>query len=156
MSYLEHRPRTKKEMLDHLKNKGYGEDEIREAVALLEKAGYMSDAEYSAQFMKYGFDRGWSYFRVQRELEKRGVREEDMQAGRFDYEDEYDVDVDEEDEKRALALGEKFAAAEDRIDRKRMGRLQRRLAGYGYGRQTIYHVTETIYNRYGKDGDPDA
>jgi regulatory protein len=151
MSYIEHRPRTKKEMRDHLEKKGYEENEIQDVIALMEKAHYMSDASYSAQFMKYGFDKGWSYFRVRMELEKRGVSEQDIEAGRFDYEDEYDVDIDEEDEKRALGLAEKFAAAEDITDRKSMGKLQRRLAGFGYGRSTIYHVTETIYNRYGKE-----
>ena len=72
-SYLSARPRTEKQLRDHLARKGCGKEDIRETVAELKEYGYIDDREYCRMYFEYGFEKKRGTGRIIRELKDRGV-----------------------------------------------------------------------------------
>ena len=58
VSYLNSRPRTRQELIRHLKDKGFSENEILETVDELEQYHYIDDLAYSRMYFEYGFQKG--------------------------------------------------------------------------------------------------
>ena len=58
VSYLNSRPRTRQEVMRHLKDKGFSEEEILETVKELEEYHYIDDLAYSRMYFEYGFEKG--------------------------------------------------------------------------------------------------
>ena len=68
VSYLNSRPRTRQELIRHLKDKGFSENEILETVDELEQYHYIDDLAYSRMYFEYGFQKGRGRMRIRREL----------------------------------------------------------------------------------------
>ncbi|MCI2062751.1 MAG: recombination regulator RecX [Eubacteriaceae bacterium] len=151
LRYIENRAHTKKEMKDHLLKKGFAEADADDAVKRLSDVRYLDDVSYSAQFLKYGFGKGWSVNRVKQELRKRGVADNDIAQGIYVYEDEYETDVESGEAERAYAQAEKFMKTAETADQKTMGRLGRRLAGFGYAPGVVYKTVGAVMEKYQKD-----
>ena len=73
VSYLNSRPRTRQELIRHLKDKGFSENEILETVDELEQYHYIDDLAYSRMYFEYGFQKGRGRMRIRRELAEKGV-----------------------------------------------------------------------------------
>ena len=73
VSYLNSRPRTRQELIRHLKDKRFSENEILETVDELEQYHYIDDLAYSRMYFEYGFQKGRGRMRIRRELAEKGV-----------------------------------------------------------------------------------
>ena len=88
LRYLAHRPRTENEMFRHLSEKGFQDEEIREALQELTTKKYIDDIEYGNMYLRYGFEKGRGIKRLQRELQDKGLSAEDIKKAIFAYENE--------------------------------------------------------------------
>jgi len=151
MRYLENRAHTKQEMKEYLLKKGFEEADADDAVQRLSEVRYLDDVSYSAQFLKYGFGKGWSVNRVKQELRKRGVSDNDIVQGIYAYEDENETDIESGEAGRAFVQAEKFMRTAEAADQKTMGRLGRRLSGFGYAPGVVYKTVGLVMKKYQKD-----
>lgn len=143
LRYLEHRMRTEKEMRTRLREKEFAEDEIDDTVSWLKQMGYISDHSYAAEYLRFGFEKGRGIARIRAELREKGLSDEDIQKGIYDYEDEYEIDIMEAEFERALAQAQKTAGT-GAFDEKAEAKLGRRLHSLGYGSSVIYKVIGRI------------
>lgn len=52
LRFLGHRPRSRKEIRDKLREKEFAEDEIEDTIAVLERAGLVNDAEFARMYIR--------------------------------------------------------------------------------------------------------
>lgn len=140
VSYLNSRPRTRQEVMRHLKDKGFFEEEILETVKELEEYHYIDDLAYSRMYFEYGFEKGRGRNRIRRELAEKGVSSEIIEIAYDELEevpDEFEM---------ALSIAESIVRGIDPSEleysekRKLEGRIGRRLAGRGFSMDTIHKV----------------
>ena len=139
--YLAPRPRTEKEVRKRLADRGFGSEEIEPVIAELKAGRYIDDAAYGCSYLIYAFRKERSLSRARYEMKEKGLSAEAIQQAIFDYEDEFDVDIEAEEEKRALAASEKFISQKG-SGRKQIAALGRRLNGLGYSTGIIYRMME--------------
>ena len=118
VSYLNSRPRTRQELIRHLKDKGFSENEILETVDELEQYHYIDDLAYSRMYFEYGFQKGRGRMRIRRELAEKGVAAdvieiafEELEEIPDEFETAYSI---AESIVRAGVCGEAEAGGEDR------------------------------------------
>ena len=70
---LGRRAMTAQQLAAKLQDKGYGDDEIQETLALFQSYGYLNDREYALEFARTRAARGQGAYRIGRELRERGV-----------------------------------------------------------------------------------
>ena len=131
--YLASRMRTCGEMEEHLKKKGFPDDEIAEVIDEFKDFRYLDDEEYCRQYINYASDKGKGASRIRQELAQKGVSRDVIG---FALEDYYDRDAELE---RALKQAEKTLAGKP-LDEKMKGRLGRRLISLGYSSDVVYKV----------------
>lgn len=152
--YLASRPRTEKEVRKRLSDRGFGAEEIDETIEELKNGRYIDDAAYGCSYLIFAFDRNRSLARAKYEMKERGLSQEDIQQAIFDYEDEFDVDLEAEEEKRALRAAEKFIQVKG-AGEKQIAALGRRLKGLGYSTGIIFRMMdrfrESGRDEYGED-----
>ena len=102
-SYLDTRMRTCAEVERKLKEKGYDEDEILEAVNELTGMRYLDDYQYALRYYEYNREKRRGSGRAARELAEKGVDAETIRYAREDF--LYSEKVDEYAD--ALAVAEK-------------------------------------------------
>ena len=131
--YLAYRARSTGEMKKHLKEKGYGPDEIDQVIADFVDYGYLDDEDYCRQYIKYAFGKGKGPVRVKQELAEKGIDRDIISFALEDYE------AEESDLDRALAQARK-TAGDKPMDEKMIGRIGRRLVSLGYSTDIAYKV----------------
>lgn len=140
VSYLNSRPRTRQEVMWHLKDKGFSEEEILETVKELEEYHYIDDLAYSRMYFEYGFEKGRGRNRIRRELAEKGVSSEIIEIAYDELEevpDEFEM---------ALSIAGSIVRGIDPSEleysekRKLERRIGRRLAGRGFSMDTIHKV----------------
>lgn len=140
VSYLNSRPRTRQEVMRHLKDKGFSEEEILETVKELEEYHYIDDLAYSRMYFEYGFEKGRGRNRIRRELAEKGVSSEIIEIAYDELEevpDEFEM---------ALSIAGSIVRGIDPSEleysekRKLEGRIGRRLVGRGFSMDTIHKV----------------
>ena len=140
VSYLNSRPRTRQEVMRHLKDKGFSEEEILETVKELDEYHYIDDLAYSRMYFEYGFEKGRGRNRIRRELAEKGVSSEIIEIAYDELEevpDEFEM---------ALSIAGSIVRGIDPSEleysekRKLEGRIGRRLAGRGFSMDTIHKV----------------
>lgn len=145
LRYLEHRMRTAKEMKNRLNEKGFSEDEIAETMDWLTSKKYVDDVNYGSEYLRMGFEKGRGISRIKYELKEKGISSEDIQAAIFAYEDEYQIDIMEEEYDRALAQARR-AVRLNGADEKGLAKTGRRLNSLGYSSSIIFKVISVIRN----------
>lgn len=131
--YLASRIRSTGELREHLKKKGYQEDEIQQVVHDFTELHYLNDENYCEQYIRYAQNKGRGATRIWQELAKKGIDRDIIQFAIEDY-------VDQEEEfQRALEQAEKTLAGKP-LDEKMKGRIGRRLTSLGYSMDIIYKV----------------
>ena len=140
VSYLNSRPRTRQELIRHLKDKGFSENEILETVDELEQYHYIDDLAYSRMYFEYGFQKGRGRMRIRRELAEKGVAADVIEIAYEELEeipDEFET---------AYSIAESIVRGIDPKElefaekRKLEGKIGRRLAGRGFSMDTIHKV----------------
>ena len=71
--YLNVKPRTRQQVMQYLKRKGFEDVEIKDTVDELEARRYINDLDYSIMYFEYGFEKGRGISRIKRELAEKGV-----------------------------------------------------------------------------------
>lgn len=144
VNYLSTKPRTRLQVIRHLKGKGFAEEDIREAIAELEEYGYINDLEYCRMYFQYGFEKGRGSARIRHELAGKGVSSETIEAA---YEELEDIPDEYE---AAAAIAEAMLTTVDmdgleHDERRRLrGRVGRRLLSRGLSSDTVYKVIRKL------------
>lgn len=147
MGYLANRPRSQKKVEEYLREKGYEEDKIKDAVAYLLERKYLNDVEYAYMYIRYGLRKGKSLFRIKYELASEGVAEFDIEDGIYMFEENESMSIAqierENAEKEAMKI---FKGDEENLSyeekKKKLDKLARRLNTKGYSAGFITSVLE--------------
>jgi len=77
VKYLSFKARTKKEVIEKLKEKEYSDEIIEKVINLLEKYNYIDDYAYAGSFLRDKFNlKGFGTIRIKYELKQKGISEE--------------------------------------------------------------------------------
>ena len=103
LTFLDTRMRTRAEVEKRLREKGYAQEEITEAVNDLIGMRYLDDYQYALRYYEYNREKRRGSARAARELAEKGVDPETVRYAREDF--LYSENVDEYAD--ALAVAEK-------------------------------------------------
>ncbi|HWQ79196.1 MAG TPA: regulatory protein RecX [Anaerovoracaceae bacterium] len=160
LSYLEHRARTACEVKAHLLSKGFPEEETEEALRYLQELGYLDDAGYCREYIRYGISKGRGPVRLQSELAEKGI---DAALIREALEEDFDRQAEKDSAMREaykiirpgrdidVAFDGERASGPDGIkqaddqpggrpDEKTVAKIGRKLSSLGYHTEVIYEV----------------
>lgn len=144
LSYLEHRERTTFEVKSHLVSKGFEEDEIEEELNRLKELGYVDDARYCGDYIRYGAGKGRGPVRLQHELAEKGV---DAGLIREALEESYDRQTERD---AAMKEAKKLLKEQEgRPYEKTLAKIGRKLNTLGYHTDVIYDIIRKIGNSWG-------
>lgn len=150
LHYLERRARTAYEMKAYLLSKGFQEEETEETLEYLQELGYVDDAAYCRDYIRYGKSKGRGPLRLQSELAEKGIGasliretlEED-----FDRQAEKDAALREakkifksKRDNNVAFGGEPDLRPGGRPDEKNAARIGRKLSSLGYHTEVIYEI----------------
>ena len=147
-SYLSARPRTEKQLRDHLARKGCGKEDIRETVAELKEYGYIDDREYCRMYFEYGFEKKRGTGRIIRELKDRGVSSDVIECVYSSLEyvpDQYEAAMSAAVEGAPPPDEEEIAEMPYEDRRRLAARTGRRLASRGFSQDVVYRVIRKLY-----------
>ena len=151
--FVSRRMKTEKEVIKHLMDLGFSEEEANEVVESLKSDGYINDEEYAILFLANAFQKGRSLNRAKRELNSLGVSELCIEDAlyRLETEEHYGITgrVILSEEERAneamLKVLEKSGySISDKVPEKVYARVARNLAGKGYNSSVIYKTCGKI------------
>ena len=118
--YLNVKPRTRQQVMQYLKRKGFEDGEIKDTVDELEARRYINDLDYSIMYFEYGFEKGRGISRIKRELAEKGVPTDIISAA-FD---ELDDVPDQYSEAQKIADSMLIGIDTEELDYDGMRRLQ--------------------------------
>ena len=159
--YLAYQPRTEKEIREYLKKKEYSQSQIDDAAEKLREYRYLDDVAYGVTFIRQAAGKGWGRMKIDRSMAEKGVSRSDCEAAWNQLADEA---ADEaaggpgamdgsaanlfDEKKRALEIAAKMTRQHlgegKELDEKFLARVGRRLAGQGYGADTVYFVMNKL------------
>lgn len=147
--YLNIKPRTRMQVEKYLKEKGFDESEIIEAVEELEEYGYINDKNFASMYFQLGFDKGRAVSRIKRELTEKGVSSEDIEEAFMELEnvpDEYDaaLSMAREIVNRIIpcSAAEEISQLEWKDRQKLLGKIAGRLSRRGYSSSVVYRASK--------------
>lgn len=151
-AYLASRMRTVAETERHLKEKGFGPEEIEAAVNELTELRYLDDQQYAAGYFEYNREKRRGTLRAARELAEKGVDPETIRNAREDFIFSNGIDEFEdalEAAKREVALKSKGPGDEGKADfritdDRTAASLARKLETRGFGRDIIFRVLDRL------------
>lgn len=133
LKYLGPRARTCQEMNDHLRAKGFSQQEIIAVIQELIELRYLDDQDYCCQYFEYAFGKGKGAYRAKKELEQKGVDRSVIEIAFEEYEGE------ESELERAEKQAAKIADGRQ-IDEKLLAKMGRRLTSLGYSSDVVYQI----------------
>jgi regulatory protein len=116
---LQHRDRSRRELDDRLSRAGVGDEERADALARLERVGYVDDARFAAARAEALAGRGYGDAAIRHDLEAHGIDAEGVQVA---------IGVLDPERERARALVERLG---------RSMRTARQLARKGFGEESL-------------------
>jgi regulatory protein len=129
MELLLYKSRTEKELTDKLLEKGYSEDEIKEAVRYVKSYGYLNDEAYVEQYVSLkAKEKGRSLLKM--ELKQKGVDESLI--------DEALMEIEDDEEQIIYDLIKKRAGEPRDLDEKEYRRLFAYCARRGFSGSKIH------------------
>lgn len=140
VSYLNVKPRTRKQTTEYLKGKGYDSGEIEEAADRLEEYGYLNDLDFARMYFEYGFEKGRGIVRLRRELEEKGVDRsliDEAYSQLEDVPDQFEAALD-----IAFGITEGASAESYEEKQKLRAKVVRRLASRGYSGDVAYRAAK--------------
>lgn len=142
--YLGPRKRTEREVRDHLKDKGYSDEEIAQAAAYLKECRYIDDYDYALCYAEISYGKGRASKRIISELEQKGIDGETARMALEDYRYENSIDERELAVRQAGKLMESERIESEEDYRKVRGRLARRLDSRGFSASDIMAVLDAL------------
>ncbi|MEN3185476.1 MAG: RecX family transcriptional regulator [Atribacterota bacterium] len=113
--YLNRKMYTVQELSTKLRQDGFEEREIEEAIAFLQEKGYLNDAEYVKVYLEGRRSRPKGYLAIADELQRKGVGWPYLHSLREDF---YPLEAEIEDALRLLQAGKERGEDEVKIKRK--------------------------------------
>ncbi len=144
-NYVGIKPRTKKQVIRYLKDKGFDEAAIAEAVAELEEYRYIDDEQYCRMYFEYGFEKGRGISRIKRELAEKGVPSDIIQIV---YEELEDVPNQFEmawGTAQAMVSSMNTENLDYESKRKLQAKIGRRLMSRGFSSDVVYKVINNLF-----------
>ena len=117
----------------HLKERGYGAEEIEGVIDELTAMNYLDDYQYALRYYEHNREKRRGMLRAARELQARGVSDEIIRNAGEDF--RYENNVDE--------LSDALETAA-RLEGGSPASIARRLENRGYSRETIFRVLERL------------
>ena len=115
---LKFRSRSKKELGDRLRRKGFGEDEVEKVLADLERAGLLDDVDFARSLVRSRMRELWGKRLIEYELGKFGIKGEEA---RRVLDEVYDGDfVRREAREKVLKLVGRWRGMERRKKREKL------------------------------------
>ncbi len=141
-AYLANRMHTVFETEQHLKGKGFRDEEVRETIAELTDLKYLDDYEYSLRYYEYNRQKRRASARAARELAEKGIDAETIGNAREDF--LYANGVDEFEDALESALKDLADKRDAAFDEKAAAATARRLSNKGYESGIIFRVLERL------------
>lgn len=141
LKYLSYRSRSKKELLDRLKRKGFSDVQISLAIQSLESAGLINDQKLAEEILQYSKDRKpLGKKGIESLLAKRGIDKELIRTMLS----AHSADMEEESARQFVEKKFKWMKnyPEDIVKRRLFGMLQRR----GFPTDVIHKVVKSTLN----------
>ncbi len=137
LKFLTYRQRSKKEIINKLKSKGYEEDIIENTLSYLEEYGLVNDVEFAKAFMRDKINLNkFGPTRIKYELYKKGIDDSIIEEV---------LEEDDEEYTRALVLAKKKLSSYKKDDKKA---IYRKLGGFlqrkGYSYDCINRVLKEL------------
>ena len=156
-SYLANRMHTTAEVKKHLQSKGYGDDEITEAVNDLIGMRYLDDYLYASRYYEYNRDKRRGVKRAERELIEKGIDRETARNAKEDF--LYGQNVDEFEDALETARKEVYTKKDifgdevtvREMDDRLSAKIARKLESKGYSRSDIFRVLDTLRRETNSD-----
>lgn len=163
-TYLASRMRTCAEVEKHLKDRGYAESEILDAINELIGMRYLDDYQYALRYYEYNREKRRGSGRAARELAEKGVDSETIRNAREDYlfsekVDEYEDALAAAEKELQLNAGRELMPGGEAditavpMDEKLAAKIARKLDSRGYERSDIFRVLEELRRRHGNGND---
>ncbi|QIB69178.1 regulatory protein RecX [Aminipila butyrica] len=161
LKHLAYRDRTCQEMLRHLEEKQYNQEEIQQAMKYLLERHYLDDEAYVERYVEYGISKGKGLVKIRYELGQRGIDRLLLEELSHLFE-ELEKPAERE---RALEQGRKLLAGlswdtartepENYEEKKQQykelqkikGKVARKLEGQGYTMDDIFYVLDRLFSR---------
>lgn len=131
LSWLERADRSEPELRSYLERKGFGADEVTEAIGKCRSYGYLNDAALASRVQSTMKRDLAGDLKILDRLEKRGLGAE--------------VESSDAVQRALLVLGRRFKGQESSADPKIWARAARHLAGKGYREEEIYRALEMYF-----------
>lgn len=138
LAMLERCDRTEQEIRRKLGEKGYGADEIEEAVSFLKEYRYVNDAEYAARYTRV-YSARKSLRRIRYDLERKGIARAILDAVLAE------SDVDEDAQIRAFLL-KKGCQPGEPMDPAACRKLTGALMRKGFSYESIRRVMDRTFS----------
>lgn len=139
MRLLEHMDRTEKGLTDRLRQEGFSDDAVQNAMDYVKSFGYINDARYARHYISYRLGMK-SKQQILQELYRKGV---DRRTAQEAWEETEEL---EEPDERALlrrTIEKKHSPGEE-LDEKGLRRLYGYLARRGFRQEDIFSVFEEM------------
>lgn len=144
VSYLNVKPRTRQQVMVYLRNKGFQEEDILEAVRELEEYHYIDDLSYSRMYFQYGFEKGRGVVRIKRELSEKGVDSHVIEAAYDELEDVPDQYEVASEIAAGMTAGVDWEQMGYEDARRLQAKIGRRLMTRGFSSDIVYKVINRL------------
>lgn len=141
--------RTKGQVADYLRKKGFEDEHIEDALAMLTEYNYINDAYYCEAYYKEACRKGRGRRRIEQELEAKKISRDVIRDTLDDLLSEENPDYQEliedtlTERERAMKIALKMTAEQKSfgkaVDRNFCAKVGRRLMTNGYSNDVIYH-----------------
>lgn len=147
--YLAYKPRTRADLVRHLRERGCDEEEACLCADLLEEYHLLDDLDYSRMYMESMIRRGRGMARICRDLRAKGVDANTIEDARADLDTEGLPGEDQVALEAALAaVADQDLLHMDYREREKVkGRIARRLAGRGFSTDTIFTAVRRAFQQ---------
>lgn len=136
LDLLSYRMRSRHELAERLRQKGFDKDTVDELTDDLEDVGLIDDLEFAKSWIRTRMELNpRSFYAIGKELQKKGVKKETARQARDELKDEFD------EKEIALSLGRKRLASLKGLAVKD---LRRRLLGYLSRRGFTYEISKWV------------
>lgn len=146
MQLLEHMDRTEKALSDRLRQAGFSERAVADAMSYVKSYGYIDDSRYARTYLAYRMETK-SRQKLIQELIQKGV---DRQTAVEAWEEEAALNQPDEREILKRTIEKKYDR-DTQLDEKEMRRLQGYLARRGFQFQDISGVLEEMNIRISRE-----
>ena len=158
-AFLASRMRTTAEVRRHLESKGYGENEITDAINELIGMRYLDDYLYALRYYEYNHEKKRGVLRAERELMEKGIDRESVCNAKEDF--LYEHKINEFEDALDIALREVFIQSDiygeppvmKTVDDRLTAKIARKLEGKGFSKGGIVRVLDSIRREAAEYGD---